>query len=198
MNPHTFRASYTILNTWNSGNWEMAIKYYFKLESFTTRAMADGRDRHQVYDDHIKATKTLPEEFGKIKLIDPKPEEKIVVKVYPWLNIVAKIDCLDIPTIYEFKTGAMSSEAYSSHKQHGVYGVVCTYAGHYVNKAEIYRYNPAKKQSDVSIVWITKRLLNDSFNWIETIASEMHDYFESNNLYEKYGGNLIGRVVQNG
>ena len=193
-----FRASYTILYTWDSGNWEMATKYYFKWESFTPRAMADGHDRHYIFDKHIQDTKTLPVEFGARKLNNPKPEIKLVVQIYPWLELVSKIDCLDAPTIFEFKTGAMSSEAYSSHKQHGVYGVVCTYAGHYVNKAEIYRYNPAKKQSDVSIVWITKRLLNDSFNWIETIASEMHDYFESNNLYEKYGGNLIGRVVQNG
>ena len=195
---HKFRASYTILNTWDSGNWEMATKYYFKLESFTTRAMADGRDRHDIFDKHIQNTKTLPVEFGGGKLSNPKPEIKLVVEIYPWLQLVSKIDCLDDPIIYEFKTGAMSSEAYASKKQHGVYGVAATYGGFYVNRAEICRYNQAIKKSDVSTVWLTKNLLNESFNWIETIASEMHSYFERNNLYEKYGANLKGRIVQNG
>jgi hypothetical protein len=189
-----FRASYTILNTWNSGNWEMATKYYFKLESFTTRAMADGRDRHDIFDKYIQEHKALPQEFGGRKLIDPKPEIKLVVQLYDWLELVGKIDCLDAPTIHEFKTGAMSSEAYASKKQHGVYGVLATYGGFYVNKAIIHRYNQAKEIADVSTVWITKELLNEAFNWIITIAGEMHHYFEQKDLYRKYGGNLIKAV----
>jgi hypothetical protein len=186
-----FRASYSILNMWKSGNWEMAVKAYFKMESFTSEQMADGKIWHDKWRAETEATLCLPEIFGGKKLRKPLVEQKYVVNLHPWLNLVGVIDCLDAPTIYEYKTGKESSESYANSRQIGVYGVLATYAGHYVDRAEIYRYDQYKKQSDMSVVWITEKLLNDSFNWIDTLSSEMHDYFLQNNLYNRFGHNLV-------
>lgn len=185
-----FRASYSVLNIWKSGDWERAIKAYFKLEKFTTQAMADGHQWHQKWCDHINKTKTLPIEFGGQKLNNPICEKKIVVELADWLDYVFIIDCYDNPTLHEFKTGKQSSESYAGDEQIRVYGVGATYAGLYVDRAIIHHYDQYSKRYDMSIVWLTDKTLQDAHNWIVTLSSEMHDYFVKNSLYEKFGPNL--------
>lgn len=191
MENNKFRASFSILNTWASGNWQRAIEYYFKLATFTSPQMAAGKEWHQAWEKHIQANSTLPVEMGAKKLISPQTELKRVVELRPWLDLVGVIDCYDAPTIYEFKTGKQSSESYASSPQAGVYAVLATYSGLYVEKAEIYHYDQYLKQYDMSVVWITDKMLDDAFNWVETLASEMHSYFVKNSLYEKFGTKKI-------
>jgi hypothetical protein len=181
-----FRASYSILNTWASGDWEKAIKYYFHLETFTSPAMEAGKKYHEYWANFIRNHKLTPPELGDIKLVNPMPEIKKVVSLHDWLDLVGIIDCYDKPTIYEWKTGKTSSESIASSPQAGVYGVLGTMAGLYIEKAQIYHFDQYTKKSDTSIVWLTDDVLKNSLNWIETIASEMHDYFTQNKLYEKY------------
>lgn len=181
-----FRASYSILNTWASGNYDMAIKYYFKLDTFVTPAMVDGRKYHETWATHINNTLRLPEEFGKLELKKPQTELKKVVQITDWLELVGIIDCYDDPTIYEFKTGKQSSESYASSMQPAVYGVLATMSGLYVDRAVIHHYDQHRKKSDNSYIWLTDKVLNDGLNWIETLASEMHNYLEQNKLYERF------------
>lgn len=185
-----FRASYSVLNTWASGDWERAIKMYFKLEKFTTRAMAEGKEFHEAWEAHINKYKTLPNEFDETVLKDPKPELKLVVQIYDWLELVGVIDCLDVPAIYEFKTGKTTSEIYAVSKQPAVYGVLATMSGFVVDRAFIYHYDQYKKQTDMSQVWLTDKTLQMGINWIETLASEMHDYLVENKLYERFGAKV--------
>ena len=77
-----FRASFTILNIWKSGDWERAIKAYFKLEQFVTLAMAEGREWHKKWAEESKQTKKLPAIFGGKELVNPIIEEKKVVSIY--------------------------------------------------------------------------------------------------------------------
>lgn len=186
-----FRASYSILSMWKSGNWEMATKAYFKLEKFITPAMDDGRKWHKKWEEHINLTKTLPVEFGGGKLTDPKTEGKKVVELESWLDLVGVVDCYDKPIIYEFKSGKSSSEVYAGSEQVGVYGVLATMSGLLAERAEIYHYDQYNKRSDMSIVWLTDELLKKSHEWIVTLSSEMHAYFTDNQLYEKFGANLL-------
>jgi len=181
-----FRASYSTLSTWASGDWEKAIKMYFKLETFTSLAMEEGKAFHKMWAFHIEKNKSTPPELGNIKLINPVTEIKKTVNIHDWLDLVGVIDCYDKPIIYEWKTGKKSSESYASSQQAGVYGVLATLSGLYVDQAKIYRYDQHVKKSDVSTVWITDQVLKDSMNWIETLSSEIHNYFTENKLYEKY------------
>lgn len=191
MNSPIFRASYTILDLWQSNNWERAIKAYFKLEDFVTPAMADGREWHKKWEEHVKNTKTMPLEFGGKALINPSAEGKKVVHITDWLDLVGVIDCYDKPDIYEWKTGKQSSEVYANSKQAGTYGVLATLSGLYVEKAHIYHYDQYAKKYEMSTVWLTDKLLKDTLNWIETIAGEMHNYLTENKLYDKFGANLL-------
>lgn len=184
-NKPVFRASFSVLNLWASGNWEDAVKAYFKLDRFVTRAMAEGQEYHAEYEKHIKETKTLPEVFGYRVLINPKPEEKLVVKLYDWLEVVCVIDCLDAPTIYEFKTGISSSQTYANTMQCPLYAFIATMAGIYVDRAEIHHYDQHAKEADMSIVWITDAVLKQAQEWLETYASEMHHYLLENDLYNQ-------------
>jgi PD-(D/E)XK nuclease superfamily len=180
------RASYTLLNTWSSGNWDQAIKNYFKLEKFVTPAMLEGQKWHQTWADEIIKTKAIPKIFGDKKFVNPIVEKYEVVELDDWLDLSGKIDCLDGDTIYDWKTGKQTSEASASSMQIGVYGVFCTQLGFYVKKGEIYHYDQYMKTVDMSIIWITDKLLEDAYNWIFTIAGEIQTYFLDNNLYTKF------------
>lgn len=183
---HKFRASYTVLNTWMSGNWERAIKQYFKLEKFTTPAMADGKRYHEMWEQEIITNKRLPAVFGGKELTNPKPEYKTVVELEPWLDLVGVIDCYDEPTIHEFKTGITSSEVYAGSMQPGVYAVLATMNGMYADRAQIWHYDQYSKKVDISQVWLTDKRLKQAQEWIVALSSEMHDYFLENKLYERF------------
>lgn len=185
-----FRASYTILDQWNSGNWEMAVKMYFKLDKFVTPQMQEGREWHEKWAKHILATKTMPVEFGGAPLKNPEVEQKTVVTLDEWLDLVGIIDCYDMPIIKEWKTGKQSSEVYAGSMQGGIYAVLGTFSKRYVEKVEIYHYDQYSKKTDMSIVWVTDELLKATHNWIITTAGEMHNYFMENDLYNKFGRNL--------
>lgn len=190
-NANVFRASYSVMDAWQSGNYERAIKMYFKLEDFITPAMADGRTWHKKWEEHVKTTKTMPLEFGGKPLKDPRPEGKKQVHITDWLDLVGVIDCYDKPDIYEWKTGKQSSEVYANSKQAGTYGVLATMSGLYVEKAHIYHYDQYLKTYEMSTVWLTDKLLKDTLNWIETVGGEMHNYLLENKLYDQFGANLL-------
>jgi len=187
MSNQKFRASYSVLNTWADGNWERAVEMYFKLRQFTTPAMAMGKEYHEKWANHTKATGCLPTEFGGAKLTKPVTEIKSVVSLDEWLDLVFIIDCLDEPTIHEYKTGKQSSEAYAGGMQLGVYAVGATMQGFYVTKGIIHHYDQYTKKSDNSTVWLTDKLIDEAQNWIISLASEIHNYFITNNLYERFG-----------
>lgn len=193
----TFRASYTVLDMWQSNNWERAIQMYFKLEDFVTPAMAEGRQWHKKWEEHVLKTKCMPIEFGGRPLKNPRPEGKKQVHITDWLDLVGIIDCYDEPDIYEWKSGKQSSEVYANSKQAGTYGVLATLSKLYVEKAHIYHYDQYKKTYEMSTVWITDNLLKETLNWIETIAGDMHQYILQNGLYERFGGNLIKNGTPN-
>jgi hypothetical protein len=196
-NKNIFRASFTVLDQWNSGNWEQAIKTYFKLEKFITPAMQAGREWHEKWAKHITDTKTMPIEFGGFALKDPIAEQKTVVHLDDWLDLVGIIDCYANPVVYEWKTGKSSSETYAGTKQGGIYAMLATLSQKYVERIEIHHFDQYRKLSDMSIIWVTPELMDESHNWIVTTAAEMHTYFEDNGLYARFGANLLngGAVV---
>jgi hypothetical protein len=187
MNLNKFRASYSVLSAWNAGSYERAVGMYFKMADFTTDAMEEGRDFHEKWEREIITTKCLPSCFGSKKLLDPKTELKLVVQLAEWLELVGKIDCIDSPTIHEFKTGKTTSEVYANGLQLPIYGVLASLGGLDASKGEIHHLDQSRGIVDVSTVWLTKRVKEDAFNWVVTNASEMQNYLLENNLYEKFG-----------
>ena len=48
----------------------------------------------------------------------------------------------------------------------------------------------------MSIVWVTDQLLEETLNWIVTTASEMYTYFTDNDLFNKFGKNLLAEPAK--
>ncbi len=183
------KVSYTILNAWAQGRYEDAVKYYFKLDVIQTPAMLEGSRFHKMWEEETMKTKSLPKVFGDKKMNDPKVENYLRVRLNDWLELSGKIDCFDSPVIYEYKSGKQTSEDIVRSFQPGVYGVLATLSNMYADRCEIYCFNQhlSKDNKSMSTVYITDKILEDSLNWIETLAGEMNDYFITNSLYEKYG-----------
>ena len=118
-------------------------------------------------------------------------ELKLTVNLYPWLDLVGVIDCYDRPTIYEFKTGNRSAAKHANDFQVAVYGVLATLSDLHVERAEIHRYNQYTNKADMSVVWLTDRLLRDGINWIETFGRNVSILVEKR-LYERFAASLSG------
>lgn len=187
MTPHRLRASYTYLNLWTSGQWQEAIKAYFKIDKYVSREMAEGLDYHDEWQKHIEETKTLPAVFGNIKLQAPVCEDKIVIPVYDWLDLVIKPDCYDLPIIHEFKTGVSESSDYARTYQPATYAIGMVLLKRPVKYVDIHQYNQYSKKSTYSRIVVTEKLIKDGLNFIETVGAEMHTYFMEQGLYDRYG-----------
>jgi hypothetical protein len=178
-----FRASYSNLSLWAKGDYRAAVESYFKLKQFSTKAMVDGRLLHEKWAEEIERTKCMPVIFGGQKLTNPIVELKVVKQIYDWLEIVAIIDMYDDQVLYDWKTGTQTSDTYCRSYQPKVYQVMYPKATRFM----IYHYNQHTKSKDVSIVHLTKQTIKDGLNWILTNACDMHNYLETNNLYERFG-----------
>lgn len=187
-----FRASYTYLSMWDGGRWQDAINAYFKLNKFVTRQMADGLSFHDEWAAHIKKTGCLPDVFGGSALgsfeIKPEVEEKVVIAIDSWLDLVVKLDCYDGASgiIHEFKSGAQESNYYAETMQPSVYAIGCVLQKKKVKNVDIHQYNQYSKDCSFSRVVVTKKLLRDGMSWINAVSKEMHEYFVKNNLYEQF------------
>lgn len=184
-----FRASFSVLDAWRRGDWQMAVEMYFKVCDFETPAMIEGKEYHQKWEKEIKKTGCLPEVFGSHKLENPEVELKIEKKLADWMEMVGVIDCYDNGIIHEFKTGVASSQSYANGMQLGVYALLLKLNGYPVEQGIIHRYNQHTGETEASYVWITKDYMNKALDWVETYASEMHSYLEDNDLYNKLSNN---------
>jgi hypothetical protein len=185
-----FRASFSTLSQWASGNWQRAIEQYFKINPILTKPMAEGREWHKRWAEETRETSCLPAIFGGKKLENPTFEKFMAVDMADWLQLRFIVDCFDGDTIYEYKTGKTSSEVHANSPQVPIYGVGLTLLGHLVKKAEVHHYDQHQNLVDMSMIWLTDKVLDDAQNWLITNASEMFNYLTENRLFEKFGGNL--------
>jgi len=186
-----FRASFTVLNLWDQGDYDEAIKAYFKLERVKTRAMDEGSAKHDEWRRHVLATGCLPQEFGGAKLNNPSVENKNVIQLENWLDFVYIPDLVDGQTIYEFKTGVTTSQQYADSKQMGVYAVGLTFDKVFVNRGVVLHWNQYTRKADTSTVWLTDKVLRDAHHWIIGQSRAMFDYISQNGLFDKFNSNLL-------
>lgn len=181
-----FRASYSTLNLWSSGNYQRAIEGYFKLRSFTTPAMQAGKEWHNIWESEVNTTGCMPKVFGGQKLIKPKTELKLVKQLDDWLELVGVIDLQhgeNGENLVDYKTGKTTSDSYANSFQPRVYHILIPEA----TRFEFRHYDHSTKRTDTSIVHLTPTTLNKGIDWVVTYASEMHSHLLKNDLYKKYG-----------
>jgi len=177
-----FRASWTVLSAWERGDYERAVAMYFKIADFMTKAMEQGREWHKKWQEEVNATGCMPKVFGGSKLVKPQTELKIEKQLDDWLELVGVIDLLDNGVIFDWKTGFTESDRYADSAQPKVYKLLYPKA----ERAEIHHYNQYTGKSDMSIVYLGSRAIDEAVNWVVTLGGEMHDYLQKNKLYERF------------
>lgn len=203
--PNLFSASFSVLSLWDSGNWQRAVEAYFKMDDFQSEAMLDGQKAHEEWRAYTEKTKRRPLVFGNERLIDPHPEDKLKVRLHDWLMLKGVPDCYYmLPPheqatekhvtrygIDEYKLSRRASNEFARTMQPKVYGAILRALGMVPEYARIYRQHPQKKQPDgtprvdMSIVWLTDETTREALEWVETLASEMHNYLLQNDLYSQ-------------
>ncbi len=173
-----FRASYTTLKFWESGNKEQAIAAYYKLPREETPQMLSGKLIHQQFETEIKRRKALPKVFGTKQFKSPMVELKRELLMDDWLTLVGVIDCFDEDTIYDWKTGVTTSEVYAATMQPKVYQLLMESA----NRFEIHHYNQYTNEVDMSIGFLTSKTAAKADEWVRTLSKDMYHYLQ------KYGG----------
>lgn len=181
------RASYSILDTWAKGRYEDAALYYFKLKSFTTEKMDDGIKLHQKWSQHIQLSNTLPIEFGNAPLKKPQCEVKLECSLGDWLTLVGRLDLYDDGVIYDFKSGVKNSSEYIESMQLPIYGLITKLNDMPTSMGKILHLNQYDMSTDQSWIWLTKESSKKALEWVKLYSSQMHEYFTSEGLYEKFG-----------
>jgi len=186
---YKFRASYSILRMWEQQRYDDAVKMLFHLSSLTSPAIEAGKAFHKEWEEHIKKTGCLPDVFGGTKLKNPIVEKKYAIDLkdsrLSWMTLVCRMDCETKDEVIEFKTGTTSSAKYANEQQIPMYALIREIQGRSVKKGIVYHYDQYAKKSDMSIVWITPKVLKIAADWIEGMASSMHNYLVENGLYEQ-------------
>jgi len=178
----TIKLSYSILNAWSMGRYEDAVAQYLGRPFPTTDAMELGKTMGQLWEQHINATKTLPDELGGGLLDNPICEQKYRKRI-PFSDkyeilISGKADCVDGKTIYEFKCGKTEVGTYIGTKQLGYYRLLLpeTEIGFYLC------YNPYLKTYQKGVRFLTDKYAEDALEHIITYGGEMIDYLQSQKL----------------
>jgi hypothetical protein len=178
-----FRASFSTLNLWSSGDYDNAIAGYFKTRQFISPQMAEGKRYHETWESEVTRTKCLPTIFGGSFLKEPKMELKIVKQLDNWLELVGVIDLYSDYTIYDYKTGKTSSQSMVNSMQLPVYKILIPEA----NKGVILHYDQYLKQTEVSYLYLTDKIYDKALEWVVTYSSEMFNYINDNQIDKQLG-----------
>lgn len=182
----TIKLSYSILHAWEQGQYEQAIAYYLGKDVPPTPQMELGRAYDEMWEKHIIANKTLPEELGGGLLVNPIPQTKYQ-KIIP-LNEKYQIlvrgvpDCPDEETIYEFKCGWTEATAYVNGWQADMYKLLYPMG----NVAKYLCYNPYLKTHTVGIKFLGRGNAENALNKIYSLGTEFVDYLIANRLVKDY------------
>lgn len=183
-----FRASFSILNSWSKGYAQDAIDMYFKLPRESNKFMEEGIKFHKSWEDYINKYKRLHPQLSSTSkgLKEPKCELKLEMPINDHIEFVGVIDCLDLHTIYEFKSGTKPSSEYANSNQADLYSMLAKYHGYDTDKAMYLHYDQYLKETDSAMVWLTDKRRQLALDWLIEKAEEMHGYLLKNGLYEKY------------
>jgi len=178
------RLSYSLMSVWSKGRIDDAVKLYLHQPLPTNKAMEDGKRIHKEIEEYIKSSKSLPPFFPKFELTAPLTEHKMLIPYNDRYDLSIVIDCLDAPSLYEFKTGTSESNNWIGTDQIPFYFLAMKHAGIEVEKAYLLHYNQYEKTSNWSMLWNGQEELEKATNLIESVAPEIYDYFSQNGLLQ--------------
>jgi hypothetical protein len=181
--PELFEASYSVLSTWERGNWDDAIRMYFHLDFEPSEAMKQGKMWHEKFSREVQETGCHPKIFGGQKINGEfQVELRIEKKLDDWLQLNGVIDLKTDGTIIDYKTGVSSPSVHF--KQLKVYQIFYPKSED-ANLGIIRHFNQYSNKAESVYYHLNQKTLRDGYNWLITNASEMYQYLEENNIYKK-------------
>lgn len=181
---NSIRLSYTLLNLWRQGRIDDALVYYFKMGNLTNPYLEEGKKWDEIVNTSVREYKRLPEEFDGDILVNPRAQEKWEAEYSDMFTVVGVPDIIDEDTLYEIKTGSSKDSAeYASDFQVALYLWLAQKNNIPIRKAYIIRYNQYNKTVDRTLIWNSEFEIERAVNYIESLAPEIYDYFESHNLF---------------
>jgi len=160
------------------GNPSEAVECYFRLEkSKSNPAMEDGKRIHKEIADYINKHKKLPDYLPNFTLKTPIAEKELIISYNEMFYIKVIIDCLDLPLIYEWKTGGQDSINWARTYQLPLYFLVCEMSGIKVDSGFLAHYNQKTKEKDFVVVHNSPTKIEEAKNLIDSIGPEIYEYF---------------------
>lgn len=180
MTPDNLRISYTALSLWERHDLAGLIDYFNGVRFEPTAQMLEG----QKYDGKACAdavvTKRLIPEFGWYDLKDPQPQLKLEAKLVSASGIpftlVGVLDIYDAGTIWELKTGRMSSINYARTKQTRIYTLLCHLNNLPVNQIRITRYDQYNNKTDVHIVRPGRYMISSTLDELQKTVADIQQF----------------------
>jgi hypothetical protein len=193
MSEYIFRATPSIITAWQNGWRDDVVRSYFKLEEFTSPAMQEGKDWHKKWEESVNESGLWPIEFdpnGEMEALQSaKTEQKLKTRLLDWLDLVGVIDVHSMNAgglIIDWKTGKTEAKQHIKTVQTGAYALLCLANNMPVQKLCIAHYDQKKKKADTAYRWVTKSLVANAFETIETVSSEIHSWFLAEDFYGQY------------
>jgi len=180
------RLSYSFLLQWHNGRYQDALDMYFHKPMVRSHQMEDGIKYHKQWEDTILDKGKLT--IGKTEFTFENPicEEYFKVDYNEQFELSGKIDCRDAmwanSIIYDWKSGKMGSLDYAGSYQMGMYFLILELAKLPVDQGILAHWNQYNNTADITIVWNTKREVDKARNAIDTLGSEIYEYFIDNKL----------------
>jgi len=198
-----FRASPSLIVSWMSGYTDQVVQSYFKLLDEPTPAMIEGREWHTTFERWVNTRRRWPLQFDPDQkmpeFINPQTELRLETKLLDWLQLVGVMDLHcenDGGLIIDWKTGKTPASTSLRTAQTGIYALLATEHGLPVRKVGIAHYDQKKRTVDTAYKWVSKALIKEAFETVETVSSEIHSYFQANNFYEAYGEQRAAHYAQ--
>jgi len=146
--------------------------------------MEEGSRWDKKVNEAVLMNRQMPYEFGNIMLKDPKVQEKWEIDLDERFELVGVPDIVDEPILYEIKTGnSKDSGDYCNDFQIGMYLFLADKLGKKIDKAVILHYDQYKKELDKSLIWNTEYERKRAENFIMSLAPEILEYFDQNDLW---------------
>lgn len=182
MSNKKLRVSFSLLSAWEQGDIDRAVATYFHLPGYATQAMLDGRAKHEEIAEYVTANGKLPEYLPQFELNKPEAEIKLIVEYSDRYDLSAVIDLLDLPAIFEWKTGTTDALSNSHTKQIPFYFLACQLAGYDVDRAYLVNHNQYEDKNNWVVYWNSEMAIEKAKKYIDSLAPEIEKHFRDEGL----------------
>ena len=186
------RLSYSMISAWERGDPQGAVDVFsyekFGIEKAGTRQMEEGKKFHLEIAESIEKTNNLPKYMDfKADFSIPEIEKLVTVPYNEICDIGCRYDCIDVPFLYDWKTGVTDSLEWTRTNQLPIYFLIAELNGMdeingLLDSAYIVRYNQYEKRTDYCKVHNSPKIRDKARNVIDSVCYDIWNYLNGEGL----------------